>query len=282
MYLFKRVSDLQRYISSQRDQQKNIGFVPTMGALHEGHLTLIERSKSENDITVCSIFVNPTQFNDKKDLDKYPRTTANDISLLTQKGTEVLFLPPALEVYPKGLDTKLDLKMGQLDRVMEGEFRPGHFEGMAQVVKRLLDIVNPHHLYMGQKDYQQLTIVRSMIRQLNLPVKLVMCPIKREEDGLAMSSRNVRLKPDIRKRATILSETLKKAKEKIGKISPVEIQKEAMAALAITDFKPEYFRIVDGITLLPVEDANKSDEIVACTAVWAGEVRLIDNMILKS
>ncbi len=281
MYLFKRVSDLQRYISSQREQQKNIGFVPTMGALHEGHLTLIERSKSENDITVCSIFVNPTQFNDKKDLDKYPRTTANDISLLTQKGTEVLFLPPPIEVYPKGLDTKLDLKMGQLDKVLEGEFRPGHFEGMAQVVKRLLDIVNPHHLYMGQKDYQQLTIVRSMIKQLDLPVKLVMCPIKREADGLAMSSRNVRLKPDIRRQATILSQTLEKAKAQIGKISPEDIQKEAMTAFDIPDFKPEYFRIVDGITLLPVEDASQSEEIVACTAVWAGEVRLIDNMILK-
>ena len=281
MYLFKRVSDLQRYIGSQRDQQKNIGFVPTMGALHEGHLTLIERSKSENDITVCSIFVNPTQFNDKKDLDKYPRTTANDISLLTKKGTEVLFLPSPEEVYPKGLNTKLDLEMGDLDKVMEGEFRPGHFEGMAQVVKRLLDIVNPHHLYMGQKDYQQLTIVRSMIRQLSLPVKLVMCPIKRETDGLAMSSRNVRLQPAIRERASILSETLKKAKAKIGKISPAEIQKEAMASMTIQDFKPEYFRIVDGITLLPVEDASKSEEIVACTAVWAGDVRLIDNMILK-
>ncbi len=281
MYLFKRVSDLQRYITSQRDQQKSVGFVPTMGALHEGHLTLIERSRSENDITVCSIFVNPTQFNDKKDLDKYPRTTANDISLLTQKDTEVLFLPPPSEVYPEGLDTKLDLKMGQLDKVMEGEFRPGHFEGMAQVVKRLLDIVNPHHLYMGQKDYQQLTIVRSMIKQLDLPVKLVRCPIKREADGLAMSSRNVRLKPDIRKRATILSETLKKAKTKIDKVDPKVIQQEAMAAMAIPDFKPEYFRIVDGVTLLPVVDVKNAEEIVACTAVWAGDVRLIDNMILK-
>jgi len=281
MYLFKRVSDLQRYINSQRDQQKKVGFVPTMGALHEGHLTLIERSKKENDITVCSIFVNPTQFDDKKDLEKYPRTTANDISLLTQKSTEVLFLPTAYEVYPKGLDTTLNLKMGQLDKVMEGEFRTGHFEGMAQVVKRLLDIVNPHQLYMGQKDYQQLTIVRSMIKQLGLPVELVMCPIKRESDGLAMSSRNVRLTPDIRKRATILSKTLKAAKTKISKETPADIQKAAMASLTIPDFKPEYFSIVDGITLLPVIDPSKSDEIVACTAVWAGEVRLIDNMILK-
>lgn len=282
MYLFKRVSDLQSHINSQIDQHKKIGFVPTMGALHSGHLSLIERSKSENDITVCSIFVNPTQFNDKKDLDKYPRTTANDISLLTQKGTEVLFLPPPSEVYPKDLDTKLDLKMGHLDKVLEGEFRPGHFEGMAQVVKRLLDIVNPHHLYMGQKDYQQLTIVRNMIMQLDLPVKLVMCPIIREEDGLAMSSRNVRLNPNIRERATILSKTLQEAKAKINNTNPSTIQEEALKTLSIENFKPEYFRIVDGVTLLPVEDVSKSDEIVACTAVWAGEVRLIDNMILKN
>jgi len=281
MLLFKTVNDLQHYLQQFRKKKQTIGFVPTMGALHQGHLSLIKKAKSESDIVVCSIFVNPTQFNDASDLDKYPRTAANDINLLTSKDTDVLFMPPVEEVYPPGLDTTLELDFGDLANVMEGKFRPGHFDGMAQVVKRLLDIVQPNHLYMGQKDFQQLTIVRSMLTQLKMNVKLVMCPIIREKDGLAMSSRNVRLTPKHRKLAIKLSKTLKEAKKLIGKKTPTEIKSFAMEKLSISEFKPEYFDIVDGITLQDLDDFEGTEFAVACTAVWVGEVRLIDNLILK-
>ncbi len=282
MILFKKVEQLQTYIAAQKEKKQKVGFVPTMGALHNGHLSLIQQAKAENDLVVCSIFVNPTQFNDASDLEKYPRTAAKDIQLLTSVSCDVLFMPPVEEVYPKGLDTTLELDFGDLATVMEGKFRPGHFDGMAQVVNRLLNIVLPHNLYMGQKDFQQLTIVRSMLRQLDSEINLVMCPIVREEDGLAMSSRNVRLTPEHRKLALVLSQTLKKAKELIDKKTPEEIQKWAMEELAIADFKPEYFDIIDGITLQAVDDFQGTDFAVACTAVWVGEVRLIDNMVLKS
>jgi pantoate--beta-alanine ligase len=283
MILFKKVTQLQNYISNQKIKKQKVGFVPTMGALHEGHLSLIKKAKSENDLVVCSIFVNPTQFNDASDLDKYPRTAAKDIHMLTTVSCDVLFMPTVDEVYPKGLDTTLELNFGDLANVMEGKFRPGHFDGMAQVVNRLLDIVLPHYLYMGQKDFQQLTIVRSMLKQLDSKVNLVMCPIIREEDGLAMSSRNVRLTSEHRKQAVLLNQTLKKAKDLLSKKTPQQIQSWAMDELAkYPDFKPEYFDIVDGITLQPIESFEGTDFAVACVAVWVGEVRLIDNMVLKS
>ena len=281
MLLFKNVNDLQSYLKQLQKKKKTIGFVPTMGALHQGHLSLIKQAKEKSDIVVCSIFVNPTQFNDASDLEKYPRTAGKDINLLTSEQTDVLFMPPAEEVYPPNLDTSLELDFGDLADVMEGKFRPGHFDGMAQVVKRLLDIVQPNALYMGQKDFQQLTIVRSMLTQLDMKVELVMCPIIREKDGLAMSSRNVRLTPKHRKLAIKLSQTLEEAKKLIGKKSPQQIKKIAMEKLSIAEFKPEYFDIVDGITLQDVNDFEGTNFAVACTAVWVGKVRLIDNLILK-
>ena len=281
MLLFKKVSDLQHYLQQFRKKRQSIGFVPTMGALHQGHLSLIKKAKAECDIVVCSIFVNPTQFNDDSDLEKYPRTAGNDINLLTSEHTDILLMPPVEEVYPKGLDTTLKLDFGDLASVMEGKFRPGHFDGMAQVVKRLLDIVQPSHLFMGQKDFQQLTIVRNMLTQLKMDVNLVMCPIIREKDGLAMSSRNVRLTPKHRKLAILLSKTLNEAKKLVGKKSPEEIKTLAMEKLSISEFKPEYFDIVDGITLQDINDFEGTKFAVACTAVWVGEVRLIDNLVLK-
>ena len=281
MLLFKKVDDLQHYLQQFREKKQSIGFVPTMGALHRGHLSLIKKAKAESEIVVCSIFVNPTQFNDASDLEKYPRTAGDDINLLTSEYTDVLFMPPAEEVYPKGLDTSLKLDFGDLASVMEGKFRSGHFDGMAQVVKRLLDIVQPSHLFMGQKDFQQLTIVRSMLTQLNMNINLVMCPIIREKDGLAMSSRNVRLTPKHRKSDILLSKTLKEAKKLINKKSPQEIKAFAMEELSISEFKPEYFDIVDGITLQDIDDFEGTKFAVACTAVWVGEVRLIDNLVLK-
>ena len=281
MYVFKKVADLKKYLDQRRKSGDTVGFVPTMGALHNGHMSLIEQSIAATDCTVCSIFVNPTQFNEASDLEKYPRTIAKDMAMLNAEGCHVLFLPDVSEVYPPGLNTELELDFGKLATVMEGKFRPGHFDGMAQVVKRLLDIVEPHQLFMGQKDFQQLTIVRSMLRQLELPVQLVMCPIIREKDGLAMSSRNVRLDPALRKKALLLNKTLKAAKRKMKTETPATIKKWAMKQLKIPSFKPEYFEIADAITLQSIRKFEKSDFVVACTAVWVGDVRLIDNLILK-
>ena len=281
MHIFKKVEDLQNYIAKERKKGLRVGFVPTMGALHHGHLSLIQQAKLGADICVCSIFVNPTQFNDLKDLEKYPRTTARDIHLLNGVSTEVLFIPPAEEVYPEGLDTTLSLDFSPLDKVLEGEFRPGHFQGMAQVVKRLLDIVRPDQLYMGQKDFQQFSIVQLMLDLLKLDVELVMCPIIREEDGLAMSSRNRRLLPEHRPRAVRLSQTLQAVKSKMDQQSPAELEQWAIQELTIPDFRPEYFRIVDGKTLAAIDNFAAPTHIVACTAVWVGDIRLIDNIILK-
>ncbi len=282
MILFKKEYQLQNYLNTLKSDKKSIGIVPTMGALHDGHLSLIQKAKEDNDCVVCTIFVNPTQFNNATDLEKYPRTVAKDIELLTSIGTDVLLMPSVEEVYPEGLDTTLELDFGKLATTMEGEFRPGHFDGMAQVVNRLVNMVQPHSLYMGQKDFQQITIVRSMLTQLESKIKLVMVPIMRHEDGLAMSSRNVRLTPENRNRAVIISQTLSEAKNKVENKTPKEVETWAMKELSIPEFKPEYFEIVDGITLQPIDDFNETDFAVACTAVWAGEVRLIDNMVLKS
>ena len=281
MYIFKKVSDIQSYLDKLREGGTSVGLVPTMGALHEGHLSLIDMAKTDNDFVVTTIFVNPTQFNQPEDLIKYPRTSSKDIEVLTVHGNDVLFMPPVEEVYPEGLNTKLDLDFEQLDKTMEGEFRPGHFDGMAQVVNRLGNIVQAHKMYFGQKDFQQYAIVQNMLKQLNSSITAIMCPIIREEDGLALSSRNVRLKADIRQKATIIYQTLLKAKSLIKDNDPELIKTMAWNELSIKDFKPEYFEIVDGKTLLPVDDYKSSDFIVACTAVWAGDVRLIDSMILK-
>lgn len=281
MLLFKRVNDLQKYLQSKKKQGDQIGFVPTMGALHHGHLSLMKISKTHCDITVCSIFVNPTQFDDPGDLAKYPRTIGADIDLLTSVEVDVLFLPPVEEVYPDGLDTSIDVDFGALANVMEGAFRPGHFDGMAQVVWRLLSIVEPDKLFMGQKDFQQVAIVQEMLKQFDAPIELIRCPIVREEDGLAMSSRNVRLSTENRGAAIALSRTLEQANEKMSSETPKEICAWAMEALSLPNFKPEYFEIVDGVTLQAIDDFGAADLVVACTAVWVGDVRLIDNRILK-
>lgn len=281
MFLFKTVNDLQTHLDTIRQSGKTIGFAPTMGALHQGHLSLVEKAKAECDCSVVSIFVNPTQFNESSDLEKYPRTLAADIELLSTVGNEVVFAPSVEAVYPPGLKTELELDFGQLDQVLEGAFRPGHFEGMAQVVNRLLDIVEPDKLFMGQKDFQQFTIVRSMLRQLNRKTELVVCPIVREADGLAMSSRNRRLTPTNREKAVLLSQVLKKAKEALLEKTPATVRAEAMSKFESAGFKPEYFDIVDGNTLLPITDFEETDYVVALTAVWVGDIRLIDNLIVK-
>ena len=282
MLLFKRIIDLQKYLNSLKSKGLQVGFIPTMGALHKGHESLIARSKADNEVTIASIFVNPTQFNDVKDLNKYPRTPERDIEMLTEAGCDVLFMPEVSEIYPQGTTPSVKFNFGKLDKVLEGTFRPGHFDGMAQVVHRLLDIIKPNRLYMGQKDFQQFTIVASMLEQTKSKTELMMCEIVREKDGLAMSSRNTRLSPEDRTKATLIYKTLHEAADMVGEYSPADIQKIAVGKLRLEqDFKLEYFEIIDGRTLLPIRLFEDTDFAVAVTAVWVGDVRLIDNMILK-
>jgi pantoate--beta-alanine ligase len=282
MKIFNTVYDLQYWLASERKNGETIGFVPTMGALHEGHLTLIERANQTCSRSVASIFVNPTQFNDPKDLEKYPRMPEKDCALLESVGCHAVFLPSVTEIYPPGKDLTLRLNFGELDKVMEGHFRPGHFDGMATVVKRLLDIVQPHQLFMGQKDFQQLTIVREMLRLLGSPVELVMCPTIREADGLAKSSRNARLTTDMRATAPIIYQTLLEVSARVQAQEPLpQIQAWAMRHLADAGLRPEYVDIVDGIRLRPLRHQSDADFMVACVAVWAGDVRLIDNLVIQ-
>lgn len=283
MLLFKKVADLQRFIRNEKQQGKTIGFVPTMGALHSGHTSLVEAARAATDMTVASIFVNPSQFNQASDLAKYPRTPGADMQMLLEAGCHILFMPEVEEVYPPGLDVQLHgISFGALEQVMEGVFRPGHFEGMATVVNRLLEIVQPHQLFMGQKDYQQLSIVRDLIRQTKRKVKLVMCPTIRETDGLAKSSRNTRLSEKMRNIAPVIYQSLEQAKLALAAGAPIaEIQAAAIQQYTEAGLKPEYFEIVDGITLQPVTTPARHKLIVACMAAWAEEVRLIDNLVLK-
>ncbi|MBK8968143.1 MAG: pantoate--beta-alanine ligase [Lewinellaceae bacterium] len=281
MLVFKQAAGLQAWLDTERRDGKTVGFAPTMGALHQGHLSLIEIAKTECDLTVASIFVNPTQFNDPADLEKYPRMPEQDIALLIGAGCHALFMPSVDEVYPPGLDLRLQLDFGPLDQVMEGKFRPGHFGGMAMVVNRLLDIVQPHRLYMGQKDFQQLTIVGDMLRQLGSAIQLVRCPTTREADGLAMSSRNLRLSPAMRAAAPAIYQSMQAAKAALPGEPASAVQARGMETLRAAGLDPEYFDIVDGHSLLPVEHYADSNFIVVCAAAWAGDVRLIDNLVIK-
>ncbi len=281
MKIIKTVAAVKRNLDKERAKGQKIGFIPTMGALHDGHMSLVEISNKENDITVVSIFVNPTQFNEKSDLAKYPRTLEADAALLDEHGCHYIFAPKPNQVYPKGEGVSIDLDISTLTRHMEGPNRPGHFEGVVQVVHRLLDIIEPDNLYMGQKDFQQFTIIAHMLKKLKMKTKLRVCPIKREMSGLAMSSRNVRLTPANKKKAAIIHETLSYIKKNLTKFKVKTLEKKALEKLDIRGFKPEYFNIVDGKTLAPITDVNAHKYIVACTAVWAKDVRLIDNMILK-
>ncbi len=281
MRTYKTIRHLQNRLDRYRKEGKSIGFVPTMGALHQGHISLIEQSNKKSDITVCSIFVNPTQFNVKEDLDKYPRTEVQDAEMLKKAGCDILFLPTENVIYPPNQDNSYHVDFGDLEKVMEGAHRPGHFAGVAQVLKRFLDIVNPSAMYMGQKDYQQFTIVRALLKHLKSKTKLVMGETVREADGLAMSSRNVRLTKKERSIAPLISKALFDAKSKLGKKSIAKIKKEALEQLDIPEFRVEYFEIADGISLQAIKSLDGVKTAVACTVVHLGKVRLIDNVILK-
>ncbi len=279
MQTFNKELTIKNRLEFLRKKGKIIGFVPTMGALHQGHLSLIELSKKMCDITVCSIFVNPTQFNNKEDLEKYPRKTSIDKALLKSLDIDILFLPDEKVVYPVGLDVEVDIDLEGLDKKWEGEFRPGHFKGVVEVVKRLLDIVQPDKLIMGQKDFQQFTIIKMMLDKLNMETELEVAPIYREKDGLAMSSRNERLTQEFRKKSIVLHESLVFAKNNFGVKSIDEIEKIALQKITNSGLKPEYFKIVDGKYLNVLQDEN-SDSVIAIVAAYAGEIRLIDNIII--
>lgn len=282
MYLFKRVRDLQAFLQPFYDKNRPIGFVPTMGALHDGHLSLVRTSSkvANNVCTIASIFVNPTQFNEASDLEKYPRTPADDLIKLAKAGCQAVLMPSVEEVYPPGLDTEVEIDFSKLGSVMEGAHRPGHFDGVAEVVKRLLEIVQPTHLYMGQKDYQQVLIVRKLVETFRMPISVEMCPIVREKDGLAMSSRNIRLTPDYRIKAPLIYKTLQDAKNWIQAFSIDELSQKALSQLETGGLRPEYFQLANAQTLELITDQSDAKQIVACVAAWAGDVRLIDNMII--
>ena len=275
--IFTTKKALQQYLNQLKEAGKTIGLVPTMGALHQGHISLIEQAKALNDIIVCSVFVNPTQFNDLKDLEKYPRTIEADISMLEPAGCNVLFNPPVSEIYDD--NEQWHLNIGELAHLLEGKFRPGHYQGVTQVVYKLFTIVKPDTAFFGQKDYQQYMVVSKMVQLLNLPVKLVMCPIKRDPDGLAMSSRNIHLTPYDREHALILSKTLNNTNANFSSDKLTELKVIAEEAISKEPgVELEYFEIADGRTLH--QATANSTSVVALVAARVGKTRLIDNMIL--
>ncbi|MDR1863985.1 MAG: pantoate--beta-alanine ligase [Bacteroidales bacterium] len=276
MIVFETKAALAKALFPYRERNMPTGFVPTMGALHSGHVSLVEQCRKENCVTVVSIFVNPTQFNDRNDFAGYPRTLEEDTEKLNNTGCDFLFVPSADEMYPEK-DTRL-FDFGALDKVMEGVFRPGHFQGVAQIVSRLLDVVQPQNAYFGEKDFQQLAIVRHLVRELHYPVTIVGCPIVREPDGLAMSSRNVRLTPAQRKSAPEIARTLFESKKKITGTPVDELKKWVIDRInSRSELKTEYFEIVDRNTLQPAGE-YRENALQGCIAVHAGAVRLIDNI----
>jgi len=282
MWIVREIEKLDVHLSVLKEQNLKIGFVPTMGALHDGHLSLVFRALEECDICVVSIFVNPTQFNDKDDLERYPRNLPKDMLMLQEVGNHFLFAPSVGTIYPPNTTVKDNFDFGAIAGLLEGAHRPGHFEGMAQVVNRLLEIVKPDKLFMGQKDYQQQLIVRKLIASEGHQTKLVMCPIRREIDGLAMSSRNARLTPEWRAKAPMINAALKTATDQISTSTPEKIIDEAQTKLEAEGFVVEYVSIADAESLLPVSDFGENQTLVLLVAAWAGEIRLIDNVIYQS
>lgn len=296
MRIIKTKKELATVLAEYRDNGSKIAFVPTMGALHEGHLRLVQRASEVGGITVCSIFVNPTQFNDPEDLKKYPRPLEQDIELLESVDCDVLFLPEVEEMYGPGKNSgghdsgtqeaDWEIDLGTLDQVLEGKERPGHFRGVTQIVYKLFDAVRPDWAVFGQKDLQQFLVIQSMIDQKQLPVRLMMVETVREPEGLAMSSRNVRLSPEGKKQALILYQTLLEAKSLIpewlaGRISLQEIRQKAVASLQQAEgVHLEYFALCNRETLLDADEDTPPEKLVALVAAWVEGVRLIDNVVL--
>jgi len=277
MIVYRTKTDLTGHLLSLQNEGKTIGLVPTMGALHQGHMSLVEKARAENDFVVVTIFVNPTQFNDPSDLDHYPRTLDQDLDLLRQLEADLVFVPSVKEMYPEE-DTQI-FDLGNLDKVMEGKHRQGHFNGVAQIVSKLFLLIRPHRTYFGQKDFQQMVVIRRLVEILELNLSIVSCPIIRENDGLAMSSRNTRLSKEERKLAPFIYEILVKARELKETLNPLQVKEwvnlqfEKQSALDL-----EYFEIVEDKGLMSIDEWDEKLNKVACLAVLLGEVRLIDNL----
>lgn len=283
MKVINKTSDLQAIIEQFKNDGKSIGLVPTMGALHKGHLSLVKNSISNNDITVVSIFVNPTQFNNPNDLASYPRTVEKDLELLQTVGCDVVFAPEADDIYSQSeTDSRFEFDFEGLDKVMEGKFRPGHFNGVVQIVSKLFDLVRPDRAYFGEKDFQQLAIIRLMTRRYNLPIEIVPCPIVREDSGLALSSRNSLLKDNEKQVASHIYAVLNESRQFVPQTEVEELKQCVIAAIEQKpELKVEYFDIVDGHTLKSIGKWDEFDYIVGCITVFCGNVRLIDNICYK-
>ncbi|HEX8334495.1 MAG TPA: pantoate--beta-alanine ligase [Segetibacter sp.] len=282
MILFKHAFDLEKYVEKQRKHGKEIGFVPTMGALHAGHVSLLEICNKQTDISICSIFVNPTQFNDPLDFQKYPVTIADDILNLEAAKCEVLFLPSIKEIYPGGTKNETIYDLGYLESILEGEYRSGHFQGVSQVVHRLLSIVKPDKLFLGQKDFQQCLVIKKLVHQLQLPVEVVIADTLREPSGLGMSSRNMRLSEDDRRLATSIFECLNKIKNHYQSIPFKTLIESSKQHLLNDGFsKVDYVAIANAETLQLVDEYDPGIVLVALIAAFVGDVRLIDSMVLN-
>lgn len=281
MILFKKAADVYSYLQLCRESGNSIGFVPTMGALHQGHISLISISKKINTITVCSIFVNPTQFNDAKDFDNYPSTVEKDIDALEKTGCDVLFLPSVSEMYPQGTKNAHIYNLGYLETVLEGKYRPGHFQGVCLVVHRLLNIIPAQQLYLGQKDYQQCMVIKKLVDIENIRAAINICPTLREPGGLAMSSRNMRLNDQEKAQALQIFETLTYLKNNIRPGDLSELKQYAINKLTHAGFKVDYVEIADADTLEMISHWDGHRKLVALAAAFLAEVRLIDNLLLQ-
>jgi pantoate--beta-alanine ligase len=283
MILFKKEKSLRNYLDGHRENGKKTGFVPTMGALHEGHISLLKQAMEANEISICSIFVNPTQFNEPADYQKYPVTLEKDIFMLETAGCDVLFLPSVEEMYPQGAILNTRYQLGYLETILEGKYRPGHFQGVCTVVHRLLDIVKPDNLYIGQKDYQQCMVIRKLLQLTGMEqqVSIHISPILREKDGLAMSSRNMRLSEEERKTAPAIYQALCLIRENLETTGPENIKQQAISFLTQKGFKVDYIAIADADSLEPVARLDEKQKQVALAAAFLGDVRLIDNILLN-
>ena len=283
MLIIKEAGELEQYVARAKNNGRSIGFVPTMGALHRGHLSLVERCVKENDESVVSVFVNPTQFNNANDLATYPRTEEADARLLAEAGVSVVFMPSVEAVYPDGTERDHEFDLGAAAEVMEGKYRPGHFQGVAQVVSRLFLLVRPDRAYFGEKDFQQIAVIRNMVRSEGIDVEIVACPIKRADDGLALSSRNALLTPEQRKAAPEIHAALMESKAYMLNHSLQATHDTVVDRLnAVSGMRVEYFEIVDAETMQPVDDWAEARWIVGCITVYCGAVRLIDNIEYKN
>jgi len=280
MIISKRLVDIRNILGSLKIKSQSIVFVPTMGALHNGHLALIKACKTKNEICVCSIFVNPTQFNNKKDFEKYPITLTQDIQMLETSGCDILFLPSVSEIYPPGYVAP-HYELGNLETILEGKFRQGHFQGVCQVVDRLLQIIEPNNLFLGQKDYQQCMLIKKLIALKSFPTQVITVPTVRENNKLALSSRNMRLSATEIKKAEVISEVLYKIKRVIKAGSLNELKAAMQNQLKENGFVVDYLEIADADTLEPIEAWDGKNRLVALVAAYLGEVRLIDNMLLN-